>query len=294
MGNSFRSNRSVSPPPPTNPPLLDKPWLEMNWGDREADLQFINDYRPKGEDHHQFRILLQGPVGAGKSSFINSVISTLEGKICHRAFASTGQTSFTKEYKMYSIKKGDQGEMYPFVLNDMMGLDNRGRRYRRVYEKDMEMAMKGHIKDGYTFNPEKALSKDNPLHYNQNPTIDDKVHILVSVIDADKVILLGNPVVEIIQDIRDEATELGIPHVAVLTKIDEIHPEIKKDVKKFCRTQELQKKVKDLSNLVGIPENCIFPLKNYHCEMMLNDDINALVLKILRRIIEIGDEKLNN
>uniref|UniRef100_A0A3B5PVI6 Interferon-induced protein 44-like n=1 Tax=Xiphophorus maculatus TaxID=8083 RepID=A0A3B5PVI6_XIPMA len=262
--------------------------------DRENDLQFINNYKPKGEGHHQFRILLHGPVGAGKSSFINSVISALEAKISHRAFANTGQSSFTNEYKMYSIKKGNQGEMYPFVLNDMMGLKNLGRKYRRVYEKDMKMAMKGHIQDGYTFNPESALSKNNPLHYNKNPTINDKVHILVSVIDADSVNRLDKSVVEIIQDIRDEATELGIPHVAILTKIDEVHPEINKDVKNFCRSQELQKKVKDLSNLVGIPQNCIFPLKNYHSEMMLNDDMDALILKILRRIIEIGDEKLSS
>lgn len=49
----------------------------------------------------------------------------------------------------YKLKKGDQRNVYPFVLNDMTGLSNINWKHRRVYEKDMKMAMKGHIKDEY-------------------------------------------------------------------------------------------------------------------------------------------------
>ncbi|XP_014855104.1 PREDICTED: interferon-induced protein 44-like [Poecilia mexicana] len=274
------------------PLLVEEPWLQMNWEDRESDLQFINNYKPKGEGQEKFRILLHGPVGAGKSSFINSVISILESRICRRATAcNTGQGSFTREYQSYRIKKGNQDNEYPFVLNDMMGLSNVSRRYRRVHVKDMKKVMKGHIKDGYKFNPESTLSNTDPF-YKQKPTINDKVHILVSVFDANTANLLGNSVVETIQDIRDDATELGIPHVVVLTKIDEVCPETKKDVKNACKSKLLQEKVKDFSKLIGIPENCIFPVKNYHCEKKLNHDIDALIMNTLRHIIEIGEDKL--
>ncbi|MEQ2312567.1 hypothetical protein AMECASPLE_032392 [Ameca splendens] len=281
---------SSSPPPP--PPLLDKPWLQMEWGGRDTDLQFINNYTPKADGLQQFRILLHGPVGAGKSSFINSVISSLEGKICHRAVVcNTGQSGFTKEYKTYRIQTGNQQNMSPLVLNDMMGLGNVNRRHRRVHVKDVKKAMKGRIKDGYKFNPESSLSETDQF-YNKTPNVNDKVHVLVSVIDADKVNLLSDNVVEIIQDIRDDATDLGIPHVAILTKIDEACPEIKKDVKNLCKSRLLQKRVKDISKKVGIPENCIFPVKNYHSERNVDNDIDALVLNTLRCIIEIGDEYL--
>ncbi|XP_017157590.1 interferon-induced protein 44-like [Poecilia reticulata] len=256
---------------------------------RNADLdrQFINNYKPKGEGQEKLRILLHGPIGAGKSSFINSVISAVEGRISVRAAANTSQSGFTKEYKTYSIKKGDQDDKHSLVINDMMGLNCGNRRQRRVHERDVIRAMKGNIKDGYTFNPESSLSKTDPF-YNKNPTINDKAHILVTVIDANT--KLDKIVVETIQEIRDKATDLGIPHVVILTKIDEVCPEIKN----VCRSRELQKKVQDFSKLVGNAENCIFPVKNYNVERDLDNDIDALILKTLRHIIEIGDEKLSS
>ncbi|PWA14341.1 hypothetical protein CCH79_00018487 [Gambusia affinis] len=261
--------------------------------DREADLQFINDYRPAG-GQRQFRILLHGPVGAGKSSFINSVFSVLEGKICHKATAcNITQTTFTKKYITYKIKKGDHQNVYPFVLNDMTGLSNINWKHRRVYEKDMRMAMKGHIKEEYKFHPQSALSETDPF-FNRNPTINDKAHILVTVFDASTINQLEETVAETIQEIRDEATELGIPHVAILSKIDEACPEIRDDIKNVCQSRVLQEKIQILSKLVGIPENCIFPVKNYHSEKKLNHETDALILYTLRSIIEIGEEYLSS
>lgn len=191
----------------------------------------------------------------------------------------------TLQYKTYSIKKRNQKDIYPFVLNDTMGMSDTNQRHRRVHVNDLKKAMKGRIKDGYKFNPEDSLSKTD-WFYKKNPTINDKVHVLVSVIDANKVNLLSVNVKQTIQDMRDEATDLGIPHVAILTKIDEACPEIKNDIKNVCRSRYLQEKVQDFSRLVGIPENRILPVKNYSSETKLNNDVDTLVLNTLRRIIE--------
>ncbi|XP_054879992.1 interferon-induced protein 44-like isoform X2 [Poeciliopsis prolifica] len=277
----------------TLPSLLEKPWLQMNWEDRETDLQFINDYKPRG-GHRQLRVLLHGPVGAGKSSFINSVFSALEGRICHKATACNMiRASFTKKFVTYKIRKGDHQNVYPFVLNDMTGLNNITWKHRRVYEKDMKMAMKGHIKDEYKFHPQSALSENDPF-FNKNPTINDKAHILVTVFDANTINLLDETIAETIQEIRDEANEQGIPHVAIITKIDEACPEIKEDLKNLCQSRVILEKIQALSRRVGIPENCIFPVKNYHSEKKLNHETDALILSTLRSIIEIGEEYLSN
>uniref|UniRef100_A0A3B3XLX1 Uncharacterized protein n=1 Tax=Poecilia mexicana TaxID=48701 RepID=A0A3B3XLX1_9TELE len=86
----------------------------------------------------------------------------------------------------------------------------------------------------------------------------------------------------------------GIPHVAILSKIDEACPEIREDIKNVCHSRTLQQKIQLLSKLVGIPENCIFPIKNYHCEKKLNHETDALILNTLRSLIEIGEEYLSN
>lgn len=66
---------------------------------KNYDLRFVEYYRPKKSEVKHLRILLHGPVGAGKSSFINSVDSCLRGKVnSNNAFEDAAfGSSFTKQ-----------------------------------------------------------------------------------------------------------------------------------------------------------------------------------------------------
>ncbi|XP_035771221.1 interferon-induced protein 44-like [Neolamprologus brichardi] len=270
--------------------LLEKPWRQINYGENSTDQHFVENYKPEVEEQN-LRILLHGPGRAGKSSFINSVNSVLQKRICCDALASNTWGCFTKKYTTYKIEKGNA--FYPFVLNDMMGLKyatSRGN--RRIHVKDVKQALKGHIKDGYVFNPENKLSKGD-RYYNRTPTENDKVHVLVCVVDANTVSLMKDATVEAIQDVRDEATDLEIPQVVIFTKIDEAFPEINHDLKNVYKSKSLQQRIELFSIRVGIPINCIFPLKNYHSETEPNPDIDAIIMNAMRRIIEIGNDSLN-
>ncbi|TDH00787.1 hypothetical protein EPR50_G00192410 [Perca flavescens] len=182
------------------------------------------------------------------------------------------------------IQKDGQNTFCSFVLNDTMGLECNTNRRRKVYVKDIKQAMKGRVRDGYTFNPECKISKEDPK-YNPDPTANDKVHVLVCVVDASTVSQMSDKVIETLQDIREEASDLGIPQVAILTKIDLICPEIKKDIKNVYRSKILKKKMEEFSAAVGYPMNSIFPVKNYHEETNFNSDIDSLILSVVRDII---------
>ncbi|TDH00806.1 hypothetical protein EPR50_G00192470 [Perca flavescens] len=166
-----------------------------------------------------------------------------------------------------------------------MGLECNSNRRKKVYVKDIKQAMKGRVRDGYTFNPECKISKEDPK-YNPDPTANDKVHILLCVVDASAVSQMSPKAIETLQDIREEASDLDIPQVAILTKIDLICPEIKKDVKNVYRSKILKKRMEEFSAAVGYPMNSIFPVKNYHEEINFNSDIDSLILSSLRDIID--------
>ena len=41
---------------------------------------------------------------------------------------------------------------------------------------------------------------------------------------------------------------------------------------------------------LGIPMNCILPVKNYHEETQRNNDIDVLVLEAMTKIVEVAND----
>ncbi|TDG95869.1 hypothetical protein EPR50_G00244420, partial [Perca flavescens] len=262
---------------------LKDPWRKIAWGNNARDLQYVKDYEPENDDIKHVRILLYGPVGAGKSSFINSVSNVLRGRMTTPALtsATTSDRSFTTKYETHKIKKGrgKSKTYYPFVFNDIMGLEKGD----GVRADDIILALKGHVKEGYKFNPASPLSVDDPW-YNPCPSPDDKVHVLVCVLSANAAEITDS-VLKKMAEIREAASDLGIPQMAIGTYIDLACDETEKDLKNVYKSKHLKKKVFDFSASVGIPVNCIFPVKNYTDEIDINDDVDSLILSVLRTMI---------
>ncbi|XP_051797500.1 interferon-induced protein 44-like [Acanthochromis polyacanthus] len=268
---------------------LSKPWRDLP-KNSEENLGFLKSYQPRNTDVKHLRILVHGPIGAGKSSFINSVNSVLQNRITCRAPADavTGG-SVTDKYTTYKISKDPEGS-YSFVLNDTMGFEKRDG--RGVHVEDIKLALKGHVKEGYKFKPEEPLTEGD--FYNPSPTLDDRVHVLVSVVPADKISEMTGEDVKKMREVRQTASEMGIPQLAIITNIDRECPKVRGNIKYAYWSKVLMEWVEKCSFLLGMPPNCIFLVKNYHSETKTSDDIDALILVALREMVSVGEDFLND
>ncbi|XP_028249967.1 interferon-induced protein 44-like isoform X2 [Parambassis ranga] len=277
--------------PPPSPPTLRTPWRQVSWGNNASDLDYVKNYKPENEAVRHIRVLLHGPVGVGKSTFINSVSSVVRRKVVIPALASSdnSEISFTKKFKTHTIQREGRGNIYPFVFNDVMGLEEGTG--RGVHVKDIKLALEGHVKEGYKFNSVSPLTPSDHGYVSQ-PSPDDRVHVLVCLYSAN-VGEMKDGFLQKIREIREAASALGIPQIAVLTKIDEACEEVEKDLTNTFKSKYLKTKIEDFSRKVGIPLNCIFPMKNYCTETLLNDDVDTLILSALRAIIDFGEDFAN-
>uniref|UniRef100_A0A4W6CY81 G domain-containing protein n=1 Tax=Lates calcarifer TaxID=8187 RepID=A0A4W6CY81_LATCA len=256
-----------------------EPWRTISWGDKDRDLNYVQDYKPSKGSVKHLRVLLYGPVGAGKSSFINSVSSILRGRMAIPAAVSA--------YETHTIERedGDPDGFYPLVLSDIMGLEdgtNKG-----VCTEDIKLTMMGHVMDKYLFNSTSPLLS-GCAGYEKDPSANDICHILVCVISANSAETKPS-VLQKMKTVREAARDLGIPQVCILTHIDEACGITESNLKDVYHSKYIKRKVK-MSSSVGFPMNCIFPVKNYNEETKLNDDIDTLILDALRYIINFGDD----
>ncbi|XP_076846185.1 interferon-induced protein 44-like [Brachyhypopomus gauderio] len=213
-------------------PEFDSPWRQLDWNRRGKIEAQLKDFQLKTRNVSRLRILLCGQVGAGKSSFINSVESAFEHQFTVRA----GEASCVKRYRTYTIKNGSSGTL-PFVFNDVMGLEQDG-----IHTEDIISAMLGHVKEGYEFNPHKPLTEID-VGYNNHPSLDDKAHCLVSVVPANVISQMDESVIMKMNTVSQRANDIGIPHLILMTKVDEACPLVKEDLKKIYTSKKIKEKV---------------------------------------------------
>ncbi|XP_022530111.1 interferon-induced protein 44-like [Astyanax mexicanus] len=269
-----------------------EPWRTLTWSEKTEIFKELEDFKPHSESNSIIRILLYGPIGAGKSCFINSVQRVLLGRNSAGALEQGAQMgkSFTNTIRTHKLKRRGGGR-YPIALTDITGLhaeDGRG-----IQCEDIIKVLEGHIADGYTFNPEQTIT-ENHQHYNQNPELQDKVHCLVTIIPADAVSRIDSKVIEKMKTVRQKARDLNIPQVIVLTKVDQACLMVNKNLRMIYHSRKIKEKVDESYNKLGIPLNKIYPVKNYHAEITQNEDNDVLILMALRDIVNFANDFLED
>ncbi|XP_029350439.1 interferon-induced protein 44-like [Echeneis naucrates] len=271
--------------------LLDKPWRSIHWSDmkKEELMTAIQTYKPCIRTVNQARVLLVGPIGAGKSSFFNSINSAFRGNMTCQAIAGTAGKSVTTQFRTYTIKAGRGGKALPLLLCDTMGLEDSADAGLDI--EDLVNICEGHIKDRYQFSASGPLLESAP-GYKKDVTLNDKIHCVLYVVDTCKVSLLNQKILEKFAIIRKKINQRGIPQVVLMTKIDRACPLVAEDLRNVYHSVYIQRMARQLSESLGIP--CVLPVKNYSEELELDRDADILLLSALELILNYSDSFLEN
>uniref|UniRef100_A0A8C4T034 Interferon-induced protein 44-like n=1 Tax=Erpetoichthys calabaricus TaxID=27687 RepID=A0A8C4T034_ERPCA len=237
------------------------PWTTQK---REELRDAIVSFKPPTDLVTQTRVLLVGPVGAGKSSFISSVCSVLQGTVTCQTMAGM--------FRSYNIKAARRGEATSLVLCDMMGMGDE--EVPGVKVKDVLEVIKGHVPERYKFNPSEAIST-NSTGYISEPTLRSKIACVVLVTSS------------AIYDPSFSVCILEVPLVALLTHTDEVCQVVNQNAKMTYWSWLIKDKV--IGNLLGLPLSCIFPVKNYSSELVLDCSTDILILNALEVILRYAD-----
>ncbi|KTF79687.1 hypothetical protein cypCar_00029892 [Cyprinus carpio] len=85
---------------------------------------------------------------------------------------------------------------------------------------------------------------------------------------------------------------LWIPQVIIMTKVDEACPLVNDDLKKVYTSKSVKQKMHLCSEMIGVPMNCIFPVKNCHNEIEVDNDVDVLILKAFDQIENFANDRL--
>ncbi|XP_073700349.1 interferon-induced protein 44-like isoform X2 [Garra rufa] len=268
--------------------LLENEWRKMEWSKevREKLMESVRTFKPASEAVTEARVLLIGPVGAGKSSFISSVQSVFSGRVINRAMVgSSSSISFTKKLRSYNIRGAgeDADEPTALVLCDVMGVGEGESTGLTLH--DALSVIKGHAPEGHQFSPEQPISAET-VGFVKKPGTNNKVHCVVFVIDGSKVGSYAKSFGATFQQLREHISNLGVHQVAVLTHVDQVCNTTRSDITMVYRSKAIQQAMVKAGELLGMATSYIVPVKNYCSELDLDENTDVLLLKAVDHILQ--------
>uniref|UniRef100_A0A673WLU3 Uncharacterized protein n=1 Tax=Salmo trutta TaxID=8032 RepID=A0A673WLU3_SALTR len=265
---------------------MESPWREVAWTEdrRETLIESISSYKPGSEALSEARVLLVGPVGAGKSSFISSVQSVFTGRFTNRAMVGSSSASFTKKLQLFNIRGRSPEQPTALVLCDVMGLGDGETTGLTLH--DTLAIIKGHAPEGHKFSPEQPVRSET-VGYVKKPSLKDKVHCVVFVVDASKVSSYTKGLGTTFQQLREHISDLGVHQVALLTHVDKVCQDTACDIIQMYKSQMTK-----AGALLGMSTCNIVPVKNYSSELDVAENTDIYIY-LQKNIWEIGNDADN-
>ncbi|XP_045159993.2 interferon-induced protein 44-like [Mercenaria mercenaria] len=267
---------------------IPKPWRNTSDWNRKFLEELKSDiatFKPNADPEvTATRILMIGPVGAGKSSFYNTIDTVFRGRITQLACSGSAEKSLTTNYTTYTLND-HHGTPLHFRLCGTRGMEEQA----DLNDTECNYLLSGNVPNHYKFDPNYQISS-RTRGFIHRPTANDRVHCVVFVLDATTMDVLSTDLLENMKVFQRLAKAKEIPQTIVLAKVDRLCKDVKKDISFVHTSQIVEQHVDKASNLLGLPRANVFPLKNYENEVQLDDNISILALLSLRQMLYFSED----
>ncbi|XP_061187448.1 interferon-induced protein 44-like [Saccostrea echinata] len=271
--------------------LLDNPWRKFPEFNVEVVQQLkesIVDFEPENEAKlSAVNVLLIGQIGAGKSSFFNSVNSIFRGKITSKARSGSFEHSLTTVFRRYTIKDQNSGHNLKIRLCDTRGLEEDF----TIDAQEIVYILDGNVPDRYQFNPSSPFTSET-FGFIRNPRLGDKIHCVAFVVDGSTIDVMPQKILKQLKDLQGRMNQRNIPQVVYLTKLDKVCPKVNEDASNMFYSPAVRDTVNKVADVMGLPRGHILPIKNYENETSLDPNIDVLILKALKQTADFADDYL--
>ncbi|XP_053403855.1 interferon-induced protein 44-like [Mercenaria mercenaria] len=244
---------------------------------------------PQGVGLKSANILVLGPVGAGKSSFFNTIASVFRGHVTGQAVCGSAEQSITSKYHKYRVRGSALTKPMKFKLCDTRGIEeNQG-----IDGTELNYLLEGNVPNGYQFNPSTPISPEIS-GFISKPTLNDKIHCVCFIIDGSTATVMSEKMLEKIKALQTKVRQKGLSQVVLVTKIDKVCSHVEEDVSTVFQSVAIQELVDKVSGILGVPRSHVLPVKNYEKELNVTNDVSILALLSLRQILRATEDFMFN
>lgn len=234
-----------------------------------------------GPEHSEaLNLCVIGYKASGKSSLINTLKTVVRntGQLCTVAPAygpNHGCTS--KKLNGVTLKILSSGKK--ICAYDTCGIQREplrnGNDINAVLMDDLKKTIAGHVENDYEF--QEISIHENSGFYKKNPTLSDRMHCVLFVINAEQV--QERPDYNTLLRVQHHLANENVPLRLVLTKVDKLHPGEPDQLSGIFHNRDLYDKVRKVKEIFSLQDCHILPIANYvnSDKQNLNQDVLALL-----------------
>ncbi|XP_053392379.1 uncharacterized protein LOC128555045 [Mercenaria mercenaria] len=226
-----------------------------------------------------YNILLIGIIGAGKSSFFNTLATVFAKDVKSHAIVGEEAESITNEVHAYKLAT-DTGKQLKLRIFDIRGFED-----KRGYDNELDLLLEGKLPVGFNF-PEQPTSL-SPEELNQNRGLKDEIHLVCFVVDATNLDVVSDEIQKRISDIKKAIRTKAMPMVSVATKFDNLCPKISENADHVYNSPKAKDSTKAVSACFGIPLKHVFPIVNYMDETVHSSGKDRLAVQALNSMVQL-------